>query len=122
MAWLADIAAYLRTSDPIEIGAGALLESSGHQRGQGPLFVAVEGGVRVFWIAAATMQALVDRLALVLDEHMTADDELHVTYNAMQSGWQHHPARLMQKEWTELHFEYSAFVVLRQHDEPAAKS
>jgi hypothetical protein len=38
MAWLADIAAYLRTSDPIEIGAGALLESSGHQRGQGALF------------------------------------------------------------------------------------
>jgi hypothetical protein len=38
MASLADIAAYLRTSDPIEIGAGALLESSGHQRGQGALF------------------------------------------------------------------------------------
>ena len=38
IAWLADIAAYLRTSDPIEIGAGALLESSGHQRGQGALF------------------------------------------------------------------------------------
>jgi len=87
------------------------------------VLVAVEGGVRVFWIAAATTQALVDRLALVLDEHMTADDELHVTYNAMQSGWQHHPARLMQKEWTELHFEYSAFVVLRQHDDdPATES
>jgi hypothetical protein len=38
IAWLADIAAYLLTSDPIEIGAGALLESSGHQRGQGALF------------------------------------------------------------------------------------
>ena len=86
------------------------------------VLVAVEGGVRVFWIVAATMQTLINRLALVLAEHMTTDDELHVTYNAMQSGWQHHPARLMQKEWTELHFDYSAFVVLRQHDEPATES
>jgi hypothetical protein len=98
-----------------------MTDASGTPDPVSEVLVAVEGGVRVFWIAAATMQALVDRLALVLDEHMTADDELHVTYNAMQSGWQHHPARLMQKEWTELHFEYSAFVVLRQHDESAAE-
>lgn len=38
IAWLADVAAYLRTSDPIEVGAGALFESSGHQRRQGALF------------------------------------------------------------------------------------
>ncbi|MGA2164116.1 MAG: hypothetical protein ABSH36_06565 [Solirubrobacteraceae bacterium] len=31
--WLADIALHLGSLDPIEIGAGALLESSGHTRG-----------------------------------------------------------------------------------------
>ena len=54
---------------------------------------AEEGGVRVFWVSADTMQGLVDRLALVLGEHMADGDELHVTYNAMQSGWQDHAPR-----------------------------
>lgn len=44
----------------------------------------------------------------------------------MQSGWQHHPARpggLIKPgtaEWTELAFEYSAFMVLRFTPAPAA--
>jgi hypothetical protein len=90
----------------------------------GELVLAEEGGVRVFYIAAPTMQDLVDRLALVLGEHMRDGDELHVTYNAMQSGWTEHPAKkghVMRKPeagWTELHFEYSAFVVLRARDRP----
>jgi hypothetical protein len=33
---------------------------------------------------------LVARLALVLGEHMHDDDELHITYNAMQNGWVEH--------------------------------
>ena len=78
-----------------------------------------EGAVRVFWLAAENMQGLVDRLALVLSEHMGDGDELHVTYNAMQSGWEEHPARkgslvkAPQAGWTDLRFEYSAFVILR---------
>ena len=93
--------------------------------GPGELVLAEEGGVRVFYIAAATMQELVDRLALVLGEHMHDGDELHVTYNAMQSGWTEHPAkkghliRPPEEGWTELHFEYSAFVVLRARDLPS---
>jgi hypothetical protein len=81
--------------------------------------VGEEGAVRVFWIKADGMQGLVDRLALVLSEHMSPADELHVTYNAMQTGWQEHPARrgsvmkAPQAPWTELAFEYSAFVILR---------
>jgi hypothetical protein len=45
-----------------------------------------------------------------------------VTYNAMQSGWTDHLAkkghvlRAPEHGWTELHFEYSAFVVLRARD------
>jgi hypothetical protein len=57
----------------------------------GELVLAEEGGVRVFYISAPTMADLVDRLALVLGEHMHDDDELHVTYNAMQNGWTKHP-------------------------------
>lgn len=78
-----------------------------------------QGAVRVFWLQAEDMQGLVDRLALVLSEHMAAEDELQVTYNAMQTGWQDHPARKgsvvrsPQAPWTELRFEYSAFVILR---------
>ena len=78
-----------------------------------------QGAVRVFWLQADDMQGLVDRLALVLSEHMAAGDELHVTYNAMQSGWQQHPGRkgsvlkAPEEAWTELRFEYSAFVIVR---------
>ena len=92
--------------------------------GPGELVLAEEGGVRVFYIAAPTMQELVDRLALVLGEHMHDGDELHVTYNAMQSGWQEHPPtkggliRRPEAGWTELRFEYSAFVVLRERQAP----
>ena len=83
------------------------------------IVMAEEPGVRVFWLTADDMQGLVDRLALVLSEHMTEHDELHVTYNAMQSGWQDHPAargslvRAPKAPWTELMFEYSAFAILR---------
>ena len=52
----------------------------------------------------------------VLGEWMTDDAELHVTYNAMQSGFQHHPPQRDGTQWTDLHFEYSAFVVLRPRD------
>jgi hypothetical protein len=31
--WLADVALHVGSLDPIEIGAGAILESSGHRRG-----------------------------------------------------------------------------------------
>lgn len=90
----------------------------------GELVLAEEGGVRVFYIAAPTIQELVDQLALVLGEHMHDGDELHVTYNAMQSGWQEHPPtkggliRQPKAGWTELGFEYSAFVVLRERQAP----
>ena len=50
-------------------------------------------GVRVFCISASDAQQLADQLALVLGEHMASDDEMHLTYNAIQSGWQHDPGR-----------------------------
>jgi hypothetical protein len=85
---------------------------------------AEEAGVRVFWVSADTMHGLVERLALVLGVHMADGDELHVTYNAMPSGWQDHAPRKgnlirsPEAGWTELRFEYSAFVVLRARGVP----
>lgn len=97
-------------------------DESGHDAPRGwpdDVVVSQEGAVRVFWIKAEEMQGLVDRLALVLSEHMGPGDELHVTYSAMQNGWQEHAPRkgsLLKQPtpgWTELRFEYSAFVILR---------
>lgn len=73
-------------------------------------------GVRVFCIAAPDAQGLADRLAVVLGEHMAADDEMHLTYNAIQSGWEHDPGRagwLGRSPHTQLFFEYTALLVLR---------
>jgi hypothetical protein len=93
----------------------------------GELTIAEEGPVRVFYIAAPTVQDLTSRVALVLGEHMRDDDELHITYNAMQAGWTDHQPkkgnviRPPQQGWTELHFEYSAMVVLRERAKPHSR-
>jgi hypothetical protein len=73
-------------------------------------------GVRVFCISASDAQQLADQLALVLGEHMASDDEMHLTYNAIQSGWHHDPGRpgwLGRSPHTQLYFEYTALLVLR---------
>ena len=73
-------------------------------------------GARVFCINAPDAQALADRLALVLGEHMDGDDEMHLTYNAIQSGWEHetgHEGWLGRGPHTQLFFEYSVLLVLR---------
>jgi hypothetical protein len=71
---------------------------------------------RVFCISGTDTQQLADQLALVLGEHMASDDEMHLTYDATQSGWQHDPGRpgwLGCSPHTQLYFEYSALLVLR---------
>lgn len=73
-------------------------------------------GVRVFSISAADPQQLADQLALVLGEHMASDDEIHLTRNAIQSGWQHDPGRagwLGHSPHTQLFIEHNALLVLR---------
>ena len=73
-------------------------------------------GVRVFSITAPHAQQLADQLALILGEHMAAEDEMHLTYNAIQSGWQHDPGRagwMGRSAHTQLIFEYAALLVLR---------
>jgi hypothetical protein len=76
---------------------------------------------RVFCISAPDAQTLADRIALVLGKHMASDDEMHLTYNAIQSGWYHQPGRegwLGRPPHTQLLFEYTALLVLRR---PAAE-
>jgi hypothetical protein len=73
-------------------------------------------GVRVWSIIAPTQQELADRIALVLGEHMTDHDELHITHAVVQNGAETKSRRHVLREdetWTELSFEYSAVIVLR---------
>jgi hypothetical protein len=73
-------------------------------------------GVRVFCVAAPDPQQLADQIALILGEHLAADDELHITYNALQTGWEHDPGRpgwLGREPYTRLYLEYTALLVLR---------
>ncbi len=73
-------------------------------------------GVRVFCISAPDAQRLADQLALVLGEHMASGDEMHLTYNAIQSGWQHDHGRdgwLGHAPRTQLFFQHAALLVLR---------
>jgi hypothetical protein len=47
---------------------------------------------------------------------MASDDEMHLTYDAIQSGWRHEPGRegwLGRKPTPQLFFEYTALLVLR---------
>jgi hypothetical protein len=77
---------------------------------------AEQEGVRVFTITAAGPQQLADQVALVLGEHLAADDEMHITYNAIQTGWPHDPGGsgwLGRSAHTQLFVEYTALLVLR---------
>jgi hypothetical protein len=73
-------------------------------------------GVRVWSVQMPSMKELIDQVAVVLGEHMADGHELHVSFNAMQNGSQlRHRHHLLKApdEWTELFFEYSALIVLR---------
>jgi hypothetical protein len=78
-------------------------------------------GVRVWSVQASSTQQLIDQLAVILGEHMADGDELHVAYNGMQNGSELHQQRRVVRAsevWTELHFEYSALIVLRGRARP----
>jgi hypothetical protein len=50
---------------------------------------------------------------------MHDDDEVHIAYNAMQTGWyQHPPNEADGSTFTELSFEYSALIVTRRRGDP----
>jgi hypothetical protein len=52
-------------------------------------------GVRVFSVSAPSMQELIDRMAVILGEHLDQGDELHVSFNSMQNGSQAHAGTML---------------------------
>jgi hypothetical protein len=77
------------------------------------------GAVRILYLQAGSLAELGQRLAVLLSEHMTDEEDCHVSYSSMQSGWHQHAAPRRgvfgapEQPWTELFFTYSALVVLR---------
>jgi hypothetical protein len=72
-------------------------------------------GTRTWTVWAASREELLQRVTLIFAEHVHDDDEVHVAYNAMQSGWrQHPPSEDDGTTFTELFFEYSALIVVRR--------
>jgi hypothetical protein len=87
-----------------------------HEGGSGLEFASEYRGVRVWSVQATSQQGLIDRVAVLLGEHMADDDQLHVTYAVVQNGSEEHVRPRILREpnvWTELHFEYSALIILR---------
>jgi hypothetical protein len=67
-------------------------------------------------VAAPDPQPLADQIAPVAGEYLALADEMHLTYNAIQTDWQHDLGRagwLGRPAHTQLFFEYTALVVLR---------
>lgn len=73
-------------------------------------------GVRIWSVQGPSQQALIDRIAVILGEHMADGDELHITYAVVQNGSEDRTKFRFLREpdvWTELFFEYSALLILR---------
>ena len=77
-------------------------------------------GTRTWTIWGSSREELLRRVTLVFAEHVDDDDEVHIAYNAMQSGWRNHPPEQQDgTTHTELFFEYSALIVVRRRAERA---
>jgi hypothetical protein len=63
----------------------------------------------------SSREELLRRVNRIFAEHLHEDDEIHVAYNAMQSGWRDDPPHAREDStFTELFFEYSALIVIRR--------
>jgi hypothetical protein len=71
-------------------------------------------GTWTWTVWGASREELLERVTLIFAEHVHDDDEVHIAYNAMQTGWQDHPSRnANEPPFKELFFEYSALIVVR---------
>jgi hypothetical protein len=79
--------------------------------------LAESDGTRTWTVWAPSRDELLQRVTLIFAEHVHDDDEVHISYNAMQTGWEDHPPRAANESaFTELFFEYSALIVIRRRD------
>ena len=70
---------------------------------------------RTWTVWGSSREELLHRVTLIFAEHIQEDDEVHVAYNAMQSGWRNEtPSPDRDSTVTELFFEYSALIVIRR--------
>lgn len=76
-------------------------------------------GVRTFYMVGPSAAELAGQIAMVVGEHSTDDDELHLAYSTQQVGWVTTPGqagsmfKARQDPYTVLQLEYSAMLVLR---------
>jgi hypothetical protein len=71
-------------------------------------------GTRTWTVWAPSREELLERVTLIFAEHIHDDDEVHIAYNAMETGWHQHPPNENDgSRFTELSFEYSALIVTR---------
>ena len=74
-----------------------------------------DAGTRTWAVSAPSQGELVHRVTLIFAEHVHDDDDVHIAYNAMQTGWRDRPPRdADESTFTELFFEYSALIVVRR--------
>ena len=72
-------------------------------------------GTRTWTVWGSSHEELLRRVNLIFAEHVHEDDEFHVAYNAIQTGWREHPPSSDDDSTlTELFFEYSALIVIRR--------
>jgi hypothetical protein len=70
---------------------------------------------RTWSVWATSRKELLERVTLIFAEHVHDDDEVHIAYDAMQTGWQDHPpSQANEPPFRELFFEYSALIVVRR--------
>jgi hypothetical protein len=75
-------------------------------------------GTRTWTVWGSSPEELLHRVTLIFAEHVHDDDEVHIAYNAMQTGWQDRASENGSTH-TQLFFEYSALIVTRrQHRQP----
>ena len=92
-----------------------------------PILIGEERGLRTWMCAGPDRLALMRTVHDVIAEHAREDDDVRVSYTAMQVGWTQHPeipaARrcAAQPAWTELFFEYSALIIIRDRRAPSAE-
>jgi hypothetical protein len=123
--------------DSREVVAGGLGARHGAQRRVGALgVVGVQGAVvaqlpatgvwasqemllehertRTWAVSGSSREELLHRVTLIFAEHVHGGDEVHVAYNAMQTGWRDHDPSSDGSTFKQLFFEYSALIVIRR--------
>ena len=79
------------------------------------MLVAEHEETRTWTVWGSSREELLRRVTLIFAEHVHEDDEVHIAYNEMQTGWRDNAQHSDDNStFTELFFEYSALIVIRR--------